>query len=194
MPPRLAARAARRTGDRLPRRSATSSARRARGRGNRTRARARPAAAGDAPPRATPRARPGRCGRCSSIEQRLRARAHRRFVEPAEARVISRPQKMFAATVRLGKPASPGRPCRCRARALRAGSEVRSGSPCQRISPRVGLDDAGEDLQQRGLAGAVFADAARAPRPRATSKLTPRSAWTAPNDLCDVGRTADSRA
>ena len=38
------------------------------------------------------------------------------------------------------------------------------------------LDDAGEDLDQRRLAGAVVADQARRPRRRSTSRLTPPSA------------------
>ena len=59
-------------------------------------------------------------------------------------------------------------------------SDSRSSVPAELAG--VGTDDAGEDLQQRRLAGAVLADE-RVRLAFADAKVTPVSAFTAPNDL-----------
>ena len=60
---------------------------------------------------------------------------------------------------------------------------------------RVGLQQTGDDAQQRRLAAARSRPRARPTRPRTTSRSTPRSAWSvraladpprSANDLCDV--------
>ncbi len=62
-------------------------------------------------------------------------------------------------------------------RRLRAAD--RCGSPVDEQLALVGLDDAGEDLHERRLAGAVLADE-RVHRPGVDPKLTSATAWTPP--------------
>ena len=94
---------------------------------------------------------------------------HRAVTQPS-ASSSSRPAKMLPATVRLGKRQHllVDHADAALERFPRAAECSRS--PRQRMSPASGWRMPGEDLQQRGLPGAVFADRGRAPlRPRRPS-------------------------
>ena len=83
--------------------------------------------------------------------------------------------KMFSATLRSGKSVGSWKmiaiPAACDCLAL---SKITS-SPSSSSRPRVGAVDAGEDLHERRLAGAVLADERRAPRRRTARCARPRA-------------------
>ena len=174
---------ARRTGDRLPRRSAPSSARRARGsRQSKASARAtcsscRCAADSDSASAS------GSIAQRQAIEHRSRARAHRRLRRGVRRGTISRPAEDVGRDGEVGEAqhllvdhadAVLDRFARARRR--------EAARRCQRISPASAVTMPARILSSVDLP-APFSPTSACASPSATSKLTPRSALTAPKDL-----------
>ena len=74
---------------------------------------------------------------------------------------ISRPMKMLSRTLRFGARLSSWWMIEMPRSRASVEEEKATGLPSRMISPEVGLHDAGEDLHQRRLAGAVLAEQRR---------------------------------
>ncbi len=175
-PARLQLLAARRTGGPLRRRSATSWARRAPGCGTRRRARAPPAAAADTRPRASPPGRPGRWAGAARRGAPGSARACSPWRSRPKRSTISRPAKMLPGDrqIREAQHLLVDHADAALERVARA-AEVKPFASPEDLA-RIGLNDAGENLEQRGLAGAVLAhERVRLPlgRPRTRRRAAP---------------------
>ena len=152
-----AGRRARETDDRPRRRSAPSSARRARGPGSRTRGLGRPARAGRAPRTGDSICASGASDRCRRASRsRVRWRISRSSRTPPRP-VSSRPAKMLPRDGQVGERhhllidhADPVRERVARAREGQA-------PVVQPDLAAIRRDDAGENLEERRLAGAVLA-------------------------------------
>ena len=112
-------------------------------------------------------------GDAEPAHRRVRAEVDAELVEDARRLArASRPSRPCASALRgcapgedvLGDASGPGRPSapgtwrRCPSRCAACGSPIRCGSPSISDLALVGLDDAGEDLDERRLARAVLAD------------------------------------
>ena len=94
----------------------------------------------------------------SSSSARCGARAHARRGRAAEPRVGSRPRQMLAATSRRGTRSSSWKIVAMPAPGRRAASRCETAGAVDAISPLSAGCDAGEDVHQRRLAGAVLAE------------------------------------
>ena len=108
------------------------------------------------------------------------SRAHRAPVDGAEAASrMCGPAKTFSATVRSWKTVGSWYIATMPSRCAACGSPIRRGSPSISDLALVGLDDAGQDLHERRLAGAVLADE-RVHGARVDARLISATAWTPP--------------
>ena len=122
--------------------------------------------------RAAPRRR-GRSARAARSPRRLRRAS-------AARRTAARPSSGSRGRSGSRRPPRTGRPARsARAAAPRRATTSR---PTTRARPRVGLEQRRQDPHERRLAGAVRAEQTEH-RPGGTSRSTPSSARTCPNDF-----------
>ena len=90
------------------------------------------------------------------VEQRPGADLHRHLVEPQRTEL--RPRKMLATTSRFSQSARSWKTVAMPSVSAALGSASVTGLPSKVMVPEARLMDAGEDLDQRRLAGAVVAD------------------------------------